>query len=217
MRAIVIGTRVYPSKEEAKQGVYGVRSRYEAGLATPEDDEFLRDLVAIHPDAEAKIGVGIDRFEARWNLGSIGFWIVRIDSTETDFSFMKCLYGSATQDLVRSAMRSAVRHQLAEVRAAALTARACCPISGELLTVENCHADHAEPLFIEIADAFASSEGGYEAIITRALDGAFGRRFSDDAQAQRWIAFHQSQAQLRAVSKRTNLSTLRRGVSKRAR
>jgi hypothetical protein len=217
MRAIVVGARVYPSKEAAKQAIYEVRGRYSAGLATPDDDEFLRDLVAIHPDAEAKISVGIDRFETRWNLGNIGFWIVRTDATETDFSFLKCLYGSGAQDLVRSAMRSAVREQLAEVRAAALSARARCPISGELLTVENCHADHAEPLFIEIANAFASSEGGYEAIATRVLDGAFGRRFSDDAQEQRWIAFHRSHARLRAVSKRTNLSTLRRGVSRRPR
>jgi hypothetical protein len=215
MRAIVIGARVFPSKKEAQEAIYDVRSRYAAGITMPEDDEFLRDLVAIHPDAEVKIGVGIDRFETRQNLGNIGFWIVRTDGTETDFSFLKCLCGSAAQDLVRSAMRSAVRGQLAEVRSAALGAGKCCPISGELLTTENCHVDHAEPLFIEIADAFASSEGGYEAIATRALDGEFGRRFLDNTQEQRWIVFHRSLAQLRAVSKRTNLSTLRRGVPRR--
>ncbi len=216
MRAIVIGARIYSSKKEAQQAIFEVRSRYQSGIATPEDDEFLRDLVALHPNAEAKVGVGIDRFETRWNLRNIGFWIVRTDGSETDFSFLKCLYGSAIPDLVRSAMRSAVRDQLAEVRAAALATARRCPISGDLLTVENCHADHEEPLFIEIADAFANSEGGYEAMATHALDGAFGRRFVDDAQEQRWIDFHKRRARLRAVSKRTNLSTLRRGIPRRS-
>lgn len=215
MKAIVIGIRVYPSKKEAQQAIYEIRGRYETGTATPADDEFLRDLVAIHPDSKAKIGSGIERFETRWNLGNIGFWIIRTDATQTDFSFLKCLYGCGAEDLVRSAMRSAVRDQLAMVRAAALEAGACCPISGEQLTAENCHADHAEPFFIDIADAFASSVGGYGVIGTRALDGAFGRRFADETQEQRWIHFHQSRAQLRAVSKRTNLSTLRRGVPRR--
>ena len=73
MKEIVIGWRVYPSKERAKQDIHDVRGRYRSGLATQKDDDFLRDLVALHPDAESKVGAGIDHFEARWNLGNAGF------------------------------------------------------------------------------------------------------------------------------------------------
>jgi hypothetical protein len=80
--------------DDVSAAIREVRDRYEAGTATAEDDEFLRNLVAEHPEAEAKIGCEIDRFETRRNLNNIGFWIIRTDGkSTTDFSFGKCLSG----------------------------------------------------------------------------------------------------------------------------
>jgi len=216
MREIVIGTRVYNRKQDAESAIYEVRDRYVGANAMSDDDEFLRDLVALHPDAEEKIGQGIDHFEARRNGNNICFRVVRTDGTETDFSFLKCLNGSSPEVLARSAMRHAVRDQLVPIREKAIACGAPCPITGATLTRENCHADHDAPTFIEIADGFAASVGGYEKIVTVAEDGTFGRRFADAVQGERWSEFHREHANLRAVSKKANLSVLRRGVPRRA-
>lgn len=178
----MIGARVYSSKKAAQAEVYAMRERFYNGTATAEDDEFLRDLVALHPDAPDKVRAGIERFEVRKNMNNFGFWIIRIDGTETDFSFIKGLNGCGIEDLARSAMRNAVRDQLAPVREAAIATGACCPILGEPLTADNCHVDHEDPLFIEIADEFAAAEGGYEHVATVAVDGQFGRSFSHPEQ-----------------------------------
>jgi hypothetical protein len=107
-------------------------------------------------------------------------------------------------------MRAAVQNQLAPVRLEAISNGRSCPITEELLTKDNCHADHEQPLFIDLADEFAASDGGYSNISTVAEDGKFGSRFVSLEQAERWAAFHRDEAKLRAVRKKANLSILRR-------
>src|SRR5579884_475792 len=139
MREVVIGARVFALKTDALAEIYAVRDRYVNGTATAADDELLRDFVALHTDAQGKVGAGIERFAARTNANNLGFWIIRIDGSSTDFSFLKCVNGCGIEDLARSAMRNAARDQLAPVRDAAIATGACCPILGEPLTSENCH------------------------------------------------------------------------------
>lgn len=218
MAELLIGERTYRTKESAKAAIYEVRNRVKArGRPTPEDDEFLRDLVTLHPDAEAKVGCGIDHFEVRQNFNYDGFWILRTDGSETDFSFMKCLYGASQEAKVRSAMRYAVVDQKLAARDLAFAGAEIltCPVTGEPIRVSDCHIDHDSPTFVQIADAFAEQAGGYASIETISVDGNIGRRFVDSALSSRWEAFHQERANLRAVSVRANLSVLRRGVQKR--
>ena len=216
---VLIGDRVYSKKEAALAAIREVRDRIlETGSVSQEDDEFLRDLVAMHPDAEDKVGAGIVRFEVRHNLGNTyGFWIIRTDGSETDFSFMKSLYGATHEADVRSAMRYAVIDQMEAARDLAFSTASSllCPITGEAITRESCHVDHATPTFIEIADEFAEQHGGYEAITTVPSDGNIGRRFESNEVQEAWRAFHAGRAELRVVSKTANLSILRRGVARR--
>jgi hypothetical protein len=216
---LLIGDRVYRRKADALVAVREIRDRVKAtGRPRPEDDEFLRDLLALHPDAATKVGVGVERFEVRRNFGNTdGFWIVRTDGSETDFSFPKCLYGSSKEAQVRSAMRCTIIDQIqhARDRAFGSSLTITCEVTREQITRETCHMDHNDPPFIEIADAFAAEHGGYEAIETVAADGEIGRRFVEDALAEEWSRFHAERAKLRPVSKKANLSILRRGVARR--
>jgi hypothetical protein len=220
MAVFLIGERTYRTKSAALDAIREVRERVKAqGSASAADDEFLRDLVALHPDAEGKVGAGIDHFEVRRNINNDGFWIVRVDGTATEFSFMKSIYGASQEAMVQSAMRHAVLDQKMEARDLAFTKATSltCPLTGEVITAVDCHMDHEEPTFAEIADAFTAAHGGYSAMDTPSDDGTIGRRFVDQNVMLAWHAFHASRARLRPVSRRANLSVLRRGVPRKPR
>jgi len=60
---IQIGARLFDSKSGAKDFSRDIIRRYAEGeTIVGEDDLFLRDLVAIHPEAAQKIGCGISHF-----------------------------------------------------------------------------------------------------------------------------------------------------------
>jgi hypothetical protein len=216
-RIVAIGSQIFPSRKDALSMIHAVRDRYVNGTFTVEDEKFLRDLVAIHPCAEEKIGPGINQFSARKNMNNVGFWIERIDGSETDFSFIACLDGDTLERMILLTMRNAVKHQVAPFREAAIAAGVVCSITGERLTSKNCHIDHESPTFIEIASDFISSEGGYECIATVSKEGQYGRDFADEEQEARWLGYHRAHANLRAISKKANLSTLRQGVPRKQR
>jgi hypothetical protein len=197
--------------------IHAVRDRYINGKSTVEDENFLRDLVSIHPCAEEKIGPGIKRFSARRNMNNVGFWIERVDGSETDFSFIACVDGDTLERTILLTMRKAIKHQVLPFREAAIAEGSACPVTGEHLTSENCQVDHENPTFIEIARDFISSEGGCECITTVSKEGQYGKDFADEEQKARWLEHHQASANLRAVSKKANLSTLRQGIPRRKR
>ena len=114
-----------------------------AGSSDAGDQEFLLDLLALHPEADQKVGVGVDHFDVRQNGTTVGFWVVRSDQTETDFSFISCLRAPTHEEQVRAAMREAVRDQKFFFRDAEFSAGAVhCPVTGEALTPETSHVHH---------------------------------------------------------------------------
>jgi hypothetical protein len=209
-----IGAREYPTKTAAQEAIQEVLYRYQPGetVERPEDQEFLADLVQNHPDPASKIGVGIARFEVRRNLKTPGFWIVRTDGSETDFSFVKCLRPPTLEQLVRTALRRSVDEQIWQFRDQALGGGlVVCSVSGDPIDRATCHVDHFDPTFSDLVDAYVAAHGGYEAFqIAETADGAFGRRLSDPQVEADWRAYHKANANLRLVSIRANLSLLRR-------
>jgi len=58
----------------------------------PEDEQFLKELIMLHPHSNIKIGIGIKCFEIKYNpYGQLGFHIIRKDNSKTDFSFYECI------------------------------------------------------------------------------------------------------------------------------
>jgi hypothetical protein len=210
----LIGTREYKTKTAAQEAIREVLYRYEPGevVTLPDDQEFLADLILNHPNPGSKIGVGIDRFEVRDNWGTHGFWIIRTDGTETDFSFVKCLHAPTRQQTVRVALRRAVMDLMIQFREAALRdGPAVCPITGDPIDDFNAHVDHYDPTFYELADAYVAERGGYDAFrVLDTADGVFGRRLADSLAEAAWQTYHETHANLRLVSKKANLSLLRR-------
>ncbi len=182
--------------------------------ATPEDGPadynnraFLTDLLARHPDGERKLGCGIAYFAVRttWCKNRC-FWIVRIDGTEEDFSFLKCASGKGTskkRDFLAAA-RCAIRPSIIEFRAARFGSQRAIPsdISGELVTLETCHVDHESPTFYEIVEQYLEE---YPDRIENPVTQGVGTDFVQPDDAEHFRRFHDGGACLRIVTASENL------------
>jgi hypothetical protein len=101
-KAVRLGNgKEWPSRGEAISYFRDLRDRQEIGVPIA-DHSAHQDLLALLErydlsivDGPGKIGVGIDHFETRINITnggrSVGFWAIRVDGTETDFSFIRAV------------------------------------------------------------------------------------------------------------------------------
>ncbi|MFE9425559.1 DCL family protein [Kitasatospora sp. NPDC006697] len=94
-----VGTEKFNTKAHLTQRCIDIRNKYQplkdATVSDSGEDDFLRALLRLHQDAADKIGQGIDHFEVRRNepWGTYGFWAIRIDGTEDDFSYPHIIGG----------------------------------------------------------------------------------------------------------------------------
>ena len=181
-------------------------------LVTGDDAEFLLWLLDRHPRAAEKIGCGVAGFTVQdAGMGTRCFVVHRVNGSSTDFSFYSCITAPDSTVLVRKAMRRAVADQVTEYKqASAARGPLICAITGQVLSWDNAHVDHAPPIFVALADDWAKQVGGYLAIrLTLAADNQLGRTLTP-GDADEWADFHRANAHLRIVSRLANLSLLRK-------
>lgn len=177
-----------------------------------EDREKVLELLGLHPNADKKLGPGVRRlYQAYDPAGNRCFRIVRNDGVDTDISFKKCITHPSPKAYYMEAARRAVADQIADFKNFVLAKGAfTCPVSGETVDRSNCHVDHEEPLtFEKLALDFLRMKGvPIESV--RLTARGYGRGFTDSAWEQEWAEYHRRHARLQAVSRRANLSYLRR-------
>lgn len=175
---------------------------------------FLDDLLGNHPDAKAKVGVGITHHTVQPTIyGARGFFAHRLDGSSTDWSYKKALAARTNAQDVRAAMRHEIQPQIFAFRdqAFANVEQIQCPVSGLWVTKLECHIDHARPItFIHLTDNWTAGQGGYQNIRHGSNDGQIGRRMTDPEQRASWCAYHLERAQLRVVDPGTNVGLLNR-------
>lgn len=90
---IRLGNLTFEKKGDALVLVRQTLNRYSPGdRVAPNDEELLRALIERHPDAQLKIGNGIDHFMVRSaDYGTQCFWVVRMDGSTERFSYKECL------------------------------------------------------------------------------------------------------------------------------
>jgi hypothetical protein len=206
------------------KGIYKARARTVLnGLPIgPVRDEdaiaLLSELIGMHPESDAKVGCGVARFEIRpsdVNPAQRTFWLVRLDGTSTDFSYLKCLtHPTPIQDF-KAACRSAAVDRVLAFKNEAFAAASIlpCAVTGVPVGPDSCHIDHAPPwTFDRIASEFALgySEDEIRAMVRPTADGESRTVFADDATTSAFLAFHDARAVLRVVSIEVNLSVLAR-------
>lgn len=165
----------------------------------------------------------IGHFERRLNTGrgwsNSGFWVVRLDGSATDFSYIwavKGLPGDRSKDFY-GACREAVALDLvlAKKRAFAEHGDAhglvACELTGVMVSIDDAHLDHAWPNFSHIVSGFRAARGWSgdipEGIVSAPTDGQTTPTFVDKAVADAFRDYHHNQAMLRILSKSANLQT----------
>lgn len=182
----------------------------------PADAMIIRDLLALHPRVDEKVGCGIDYIYvgSSPNGNNRCFYIKRIDGTSTDFGTSKCLHGDRLEALFKSACRVAVEEQIERFRKDFYSSQEGKNLiaAGELI-----HIDHSSPTFDHLVGRFYESLGiPLQDIKFNGLssDNESKVTFVDSSISERFAEFHLKNAKLRGVTKRYNLSDNKRGVRK---
>lgn len=220
---IQVGPHKFTSKSAAKQHARGIMKRHaEIGIMTPGDEMFLRDLIALHPESEQKIGCGILGFTTQvdpvWKT-TRHFAIIRTDGSITDFSFHTCLDGNNHRKDVLQALRHAVADQVLTFlnREFETQDKIFCPFTGIQLVPFECHVDHIPPdTFLNLVSRWMTENSiDYSEIkLVENADNQWVRELLNQEQIASWQRFHILNCHLRLVSKIANLSHVKRGMEK---
>src|SRR5687768_8121596 len=94
-KPVTFGALYFKKKADAAAYLKAMLSKYDVGdKVKVADEEVLRAALALHPDADAKVGCGITHFSVRSaDFGSKCFWVNRTDGTTEKFSYRSCIYG----------------------------------------------------------------------------------------------------------------------------
>jgi hypothetical protein len=175
---------------------------------------FLIEIIKRHPDAEDKIGVGIDYLELRCHPihNNPALYIHRVDDSEIDISWVKCC--RARTDTARSLLSEAMRQAVAPFVIS--YKKSCSPLSCQMCQANNLdykdyHVDHKSPKFQEIRDEFSQK-----------INLLIPTTFSDDERTHQrifkkedskfqdeWVSYHNQHATYQILCRLCNCSVKR--------
>ena len=212
----------FPTKVALQKRIRKVRDSYPDYKALSSDDfEFMLEVLSGHPSYETKYGAGVESMYVRTNpvyKNNRGFWLRRVDGTETDFSFVECLTPTPQIKKFALALRVAIEPYTMTFKSdffANQTGPYFCPYTGEPLEFIGSHVDHKAPhTFQKLVQDFIKTyaidletveiAGDYE-------DNVYQNTLVDEELNRLWIEFHNDRAELQIVSQRANLSHLKKG------
>jgi hypothetical protein len=213
MARYVLGPREFASKAQAQAQFRRILNAHPDNTPLPGDDAALVALLiheGRHPETVQKIGPGIaEVLVRRSDYGTRGFWLLRVDGSLVDFSYLTALDGAPSPErTARAALRFEIADQIiafrdSQVRGA--TDGPACELCAQPVTPGAVHVDHAEPTFDDMATQFAAALGGWQRLTVECV-GPAGRRLADRGLAQVWHRYHAHTARLRLVHARCNLT-----------
>ena len=215
--------QVFKRKKAAEQHFPEMLARYNDGdqISNYQDHSDLSALLErfdlLVSDGPSKIGAGIKRFERRLNKGdgwsSPGFWVIRVDDTPTDFSYVQAVAGRPKSDgeEFSVACHNAVSRDLLAMKQrqfdhfAGPDGLIACDITGNLVGYPEAQLSHAHPPFGVIVKEFRNMKGWGEIVppgtLTASADAQISTHFADKATAQEFRDFHHDRAVLRIIGK----------------
>lgn len=203
MSTYLLGDRSFTSKDAVKRHAQEIWKR--ASLDEPltgDDERFALDLIARHPDAEEKIGCGVEHVwvvEDQWNGRGVRhrrFDIERTDGSRIDFGVTAalCSQEQSTKTRVTRVLREAIEPDIIEFRDGRRQWERCA-ITGKLVAVRGAHVHHDETPFVELMAAFLQSESlTIDTFPVELHDGQI--RGADPELMDRWVTFHRDRSKL---------------------
>lgn len=214
---VVVGDMQFPSKRAAityvRQNIYTQYESYQ--LLYKKHIKFMTSLLRYHPHGDQKIGVGVRTMWLQQNGGypTRSFWLRRRDSTETDFSFLKCISPSSSLRDFKLACRKAISFSMSAFKQHYFrhkNKRLFCFVLGKRIVFNNSHVDHVPPdTFNSLVDGFIKM---HNIDVKKALihqDGGIGGRFVTMSLKEKWINYHNNHATIRVISAEANLRQAR--------
>jgi hypothetical protein len=213
-KPLEIGTLTFAKKGDAVEYFREILYRHDLGVTIPEPDAtHLYGLLERHPEAVAKIGVGVKGFSTRRAMFNTRcFEVHRTDGTTTDFSFKPCLDGKAPSALAEAlrAFRTEVAEDTKQMKweffraSKHLEQKVACALTGRLLSLDEAAVDHAPPnTFKALAERFLAQHGivPTSALVTPSKDNQYTPRLADRTLAEKWRDFYRANASVRVVAR----------------
>jgi hypothetical protein len=204
-----------PFKNKTQEKLYyqEILSRYNPDQRLNQQD-FI-DVLALlkkHTECKQKTGCGISDFSVTTaTAGTKCFQIIRADGSRDHFSYLHCIRNKPKTKIseVRAAMREAVRKDIQEFKKKAFNGsdKIACTLTGELITWQQAHVDHALPVtFQYIADNFIEDFKLDYDIIEIDKENKFIPVFKDAELKSKFRKYHNQCCQLRVIKDKVNLS-----------
>lgn len=218
----------WPSRGDAISYFREIRDRHSVGapiLDRSDHDDLLALLerydLAI-TDGPPKIGVGVDHFETRINVANggrtIGFWAVRIDDTETDFSFIRAVNEAPKREFeqLTDACRGAVFPEVQSAKCLYFATHSDgsgdvgCPLTGDAISADECALEYVGARFGQLVKDYADRQGWRTAVpagvMSEAADAQTTTVFVSREHEEEFRRFHRAEAKVRVVSKAARVS-----------
>jgi len=172
-------------------------------LGEPEHS-FLMEMLKRHPEYRKKLGPGVRAFRVTTSeYKNRCFEVIRVDGTETDFSYTKCVTEPTPLTDFTKALKKSVERQVWEAKEKVFLWDEVipCPLSGEGMTREQAVVEYVEPNSFEwIVEEFCVSEKLEKTNLPMGPSPEGGMVLTDSALEARWQAFHESRAKFRVMS-----------------
>ena len=203
----------YNKKEKTKRCKY-ILDNSDVRVEDKYSRFLMKYIFPYHPEWKDKEGVGIDHIEVRPDgYGHKCFYLIRKDSTVTDISYLTSITPPSKKEQVRTACRTAIRPTIKDIKnSVKLPYR--CPITGDIITsMEDIQIDHYDMEFNDVFELWIKDKDLdwlYEDVMKSNVDGSTITSFKDESIIKDFIEFHNTHTHLRVVSKKANLSVLKR-------
>lgn len=178
-------------------------------IISENDSIFLLKILKHHHDFKNKCGIGIKHLEIRsnpsWNGSSLGIWIIRIDNSEVDISWVNALKpdgGPSIKEGISNSARYEISSQIHDFH----NNGKCdlCDLCGYSMNRGyQLNVDHIKPFEELFYEFLIENNLNYADIETRDL--GVESEFYDRILANKWIEYHKNKATLRLTHKQCNL------------
>ncbi len=211
--SVKVGNQEFKNQQLVLGEVHKIVEHYAIGstVSDPKERQFLCDLLQNHPEASSKIGCGIGGFRVVINEhGGKAFNLIRVDGSETDFSYMKCIKGKPSTSLqnFKMACRRAIADYVNEYKNCYFAVYgqgnlAPCELTGKMLPKENMVVHHEEPSFDAIVMSFIDKNHINLATVKyiKGIDNHTGVEFKDVGMAKAFLQYHTNICFLQCIDK----------------